>query len=128
MVVFGGMTDALRLIHKLLKRQDVAQRVMIPDKLRSSDAAKREIVPDIEHRSHKGLNNCTENLHQPVRRREKRMMRFKSAGHCQRFVSVHGHVANLFHLNRKHLPASDYQHLCNQANSVWREVALSVAA
>ncbi len=119
---------ALRLMYKLLKGLETPPRVIVTDKLRFYDAAKREIMPGIEHRSHKGLNNRAENSHLPVRRREKRMMRFKSAGHCQRFVSVHPQVANHFHLNRKHLPASDYRNLRDQANSVWREVALSVAA
>lgn len=119
---------ALRLIYKLLKGQESPPRVIVTDKLCSYDAAKRKIMPGTEHRSHKGLNNRAENSHLPVRRREKRMMRFKSAGHCQHFVSVHAPAANLFHLNRKHLPASDYRNLRNQANSVWREVALSVAA
>ena len=65
----------------------------------------------IEHRSHKGLNNLAENSHLPVRRRERRMMRFKSAGQCQRFVSTHGQIANLFQLHRKHLNAADHRQL-----------------
>ncbi len=119
---------AQRLMRKLLKRQGAALRVMVTDKLRSYNAAKREIMPGVEHRSHKGLNNRAENSHLPVRRRERRMMRFKSARQCQRFVSVHGQVANLFHLNRKHLASHDYRSCRAQAVRVWREVALSVAA
>jgi putative transposase len=91
---------ALRLMRKLLKGQCVTPRVMITDKLRSYDAAKREIMPGVEHRSHKGLNNRAENSHLVVRRRERGMIRFKSAGQCQRFVSIHGPIANLFHLHR----------------------------
>jgi putative transposase len=53
------------------------------------------------------------------------MMRFKSARQCQRFVSVHGQVANLFHLRRKHLTAADHRQLHASAVSTWREVALS---
>jgi len=87
---------ALRLMYELLKGQETPPRVIVTDKLRSYDAAKREIMPGIEHRSHKELNNQAENSHLPVRRREKRMMRFKSAGHCQHFVSMHPQVANLF--------------------------------
>ncbi len=87
-------------MYKLLKGQETPPRVIVTDKLRSYDAAKREIMPGIEHRSHKRLNNRAENSQLPVRRREKRMMRFKSAGQCQHFVSVHAQVANLFHLNK----------------------------
>ncbi|MGO6848763.1 DDE-type integrase/transposase/recombinase, partial [Rhizobium ruizarguesonis] len=72
-------------------------RVMITDKLRSYDAARRDLVPGVEHRSHKGLNNRAKNLHQPTRRRERTMKRFKSARQLQRFVSIHDPIANLFH-------------------------------
>lgn len=70
---------ALRLMRKLLKGQGTAPRVMVTDKLRSYSAAKSELMPGVEHRSHKGLDNRAENSHLAVRRRERRMMRFKSA-------------------------------------------------
>jgi putative transposase len=53
------------------------------------------------------------------------MMRFKSARQCQRFISVHGHVANLFQLHRKHLSAADHRQLRATAITTWREIALS---
>src|SRR4051812_47784460 len=71
---------AKRLLRKLLKRQCRAPRVMITDKLGSYAAAKQSIMPSVEHRQHKGLNNRAENSHQPTRRRERQMKRFKSAG------------------------------------------------
>ena len=71
---------AKRLLRKLLKRQCRAPRVLITDKLASYGAAKKEIAPGVEHRKHKGLNNRAENSHQPTRRRERQMKRFKSAG------------------------------------------------
>ena len=46
-------TAALRLMRKLLKGQCVAPRVIITDKLRSYNAARREIMPSVEHRSHR---------------------------------------------------------------------------
>jgi putative transposase len=52
---------AKRLLRKLLKKQGRAPRVLITDKLRSYAAAKREIMPGVEHRQHKGLNNRAEN-------------------------------------------------------------------
>jgi hypothetical protein len=61
---------------------------MITDKLASYGAAKREVMPGIEHRQHKGLNNRAENSHQPTRRRERQMKQFKSAGQAQRFLSA----------------------------------------
>jgi len=64
---------AKRLLRKLLKRQRRPPRVIIIDKLASYGAARREVVPGIEHRQHKGLNNRVENSHQPTRRRERQM-------------------------------------------------------
>jgi transposase-like protein len=55
---------------------------------RSYGAAKKEIMPGVEHRQHKALNNRAENSHQPTRRRERQMKRFKSARHAQRFLSA----------------------------------------
>ena len=116
---------ALRLMRKLLKGQGVMPRVMVTDKLRSYAAAKAELMPDVEHRSHKGLNNRAENSHLPLRRRERRMMRFKSTRQCQRFVSAHGQIANLFHLHRKHHTAAAHRQLRADAVTTWREIALS---
>src|SRR5918997_5479258 len=77
---------AKRLLRKLLKRQCRAPRVMVTDKLASYGAAKRELMPGVEHRKHKGLNNRAENSHQPTRRRERQMKRVKSAGPAQPFL------------------------------------------
>jgi transposase-like protein len=71
---------AKRLLRKLMRKQMRAPRVMITDKLASYGAAKREVMPGIEHRQHKRLNNRAENSHQPTRRRERQMKQFKSAG------------------------------------------------
>src|SRR5207344_2590483 len=80
---------AKRLLRKLLRRQGQPPRVLITDKLASYPAAKRELMPGVEHRRHKGLNNRAENSHQPTRRRERQMKRFKSPGQAQRFLSAH---------------------------------------
>ena len=83
---------AKRLFRKLLKKQGRAPRVLVTDKLKSYAAAKREIMPGVE--PHKGLNDRAENSHQPTRRRERIMKRFKSPRQVQRFLSVHDQVAN----------------------------------
>src|SRR5215213_4443964 len=97
--------DEVRLLRKLLKRQTRVPRVMITDKLASCNAAKADVMPSVEHRRHKGLNNRAENSHQPTRRRERQMKRFKSAGQAQRFLSAHDQISTLFHLRRDHLSA-----------------------
>jgi putative transposase len=110
---------AKRLMRKLLKRQ---MRVMVTDKLASYSAAKAEVMPSVEHRRHKGLNNRAENSHQPTRRRERQMKRFKSAGQAQRFLSAHDQINNLFPLRRDHLPADQYRAARTQAFQTWAEV------
>jgi putative transposase len=112
---------AKRLLRKLLKKQRVTPRVLITDKLASYGAAKREIMPGVEHRQHRGLNNRAENSHQPIRRRERIMKRFKSAGQAQRFLSVHEQVANLFR-RPANILASDYRRSRAQAFQTWAEV------
>lgn len=61
---------AKRLLYRLMKRQGRTPKRFITDKLRSYGAAKHEIAPGVEHRSHKGLNNRAENSHLPFRKRE----------------------------------------------------------
>jgi putative transposase len=112
---------AKRLLRKLLKKQCTAPRVMITDKLESYGAAKREIMPGVEHRQHRGLNNHAENSHQPTRRRERIMKRFKSAGQAQRFLSAHDQVANLFR-RPANSNAEDHRRVRAQAFQVWAEV------
>lgn len=97
--------------------------MLVTDKLKSYATAKRTIMPGVEHRQHKGINNRAENSHQPTRRRERQMKRFKSARQVQRFLSIHDPIANLFHLRRDQHPASDYRSARAQAFATWAEVA-----
>ncbi|URK86105.1 IS6 family transposase (plasmid) [Rhizobium sp. RCAM05350] len=119
---------AKRLMRKLLKGQGRSPRVIITDKLRSYGAAKREIMPGVEHRSHKGLNNRAENSHQPIRRRERILKRFKSARYLQRFVSIHDPIANLFHIPRHDIPSTHHRELRAIAMERWRQIARLHAA
>ena len=119
---------ARRLLRKLLKKQMRPPRVMITDKLASYGAAKRELMPSVEHRQHRGLNNRAENSHQPTRRRERQMKRFKSAGQAQRFLSAHDPIHNLFHLRRDHLTAAQHRDARTRAFEIWAEVSGIAAA
>ncbi len=100
---------AKRLLRKLLERQRRASRVMITDKLGSYSAAKQDVMPSVEHRRHKGLNNGAKNSHQPTRRRERHVKRFKSLQKPQRFLSAYDRIANLLHLRRDHVTADQYR-------------------
>jgi putative transposase len=113
---------AKRLLRKLLKKHGVMSRVMITDKLASYAAATRVVMPGVEHRQHKGLNNRAENSHQPTRRRERIMKRFKAAGQAQRFLSTHDQVANLFRCPGN-TAAAEYHTSRAQAFMTWANVA-----
>jgi len=119
---------AQRLLRKLLKKNAMAPRVMITDKLGSYGAARREMGLSIEHRQHKGLNNRAENSHQPTRRRERIMKRFKSARQAQRFLSIHDPISNLFHLRRHRLPAADYRRARTAAFETWADITSAALA
>src|SRR4051794_16330515 len=113
---------AKRLLRKLLKKQRRPPRVLITDKLASFGAAKGEVMPSVEHRKHKGLNNRAENSHQPTRRRERQMKRFKSASQAQRFLSAHDQISIFFSLRRDHVPADQYRAARTQAFQTWAEI------
>ena len=100
---------AKKFFRKLLKGLQYVPRVIITDKLASYGAAKREILPGVEHRQHKRLNNRAENSHQPTRQRERTMRRFKSAGQAQRFLSAFGPIQGHFRLRRHRLAAGAHR-------------------
>src|SRR5262249_30087325 len=94
----------------------------ITDKLKSYGAAKREILPGVEHRQHRYLNTHAENSHQPTRQREQHMQRFKSPGHAQRFLSAYGPIIQHFRLRRHRLSAPAYRQEMQQRFQAWEEI------
>ena len=115
-------TAAKRFFRKLLKGLRYVPRVIVTDKLKSYAAAKRQILPSVEHRQSRYLNNRAEVSHQPTRRRERQMQRFKSARHAQRFLSTHSRIHNHFQLRRHHLSANQYRAARDAAFRTWRDV------
>jgi putative transposase len=111
------------LLKRLLKRQGCPPRRMITDKLGSYAAARRQIMPAVEHRSHKGLNNRAENSHLPLRKRERMMQGFRSAGGLQRFTSVFSAMRNLFVSPRSHRSALATHLHRLQALAAWKAAA-----
>ena len=69
-------TAAVKLMHKLLKKNGFAPDVLVTDKLRSYAAAKSELRLTTRHEQGLRRNNRAENSHLPVRRRERKMQRF----------------------------------------------------
>ena len=114
---------AKRLLVRLMKKQGTALKRIITDKLPSYGAARREIMPGVEHRSHKGLNNRAENSHLPLRKRERMMQGFQSVGGLQRFTSVFSAVRNLFVPPRSHQSALATHLHRLQATAEWNAAA-----
>ncbi len=118
---------AKKFFRRLLKGRAYVPRVIVSDKLASYSAAKREVLPSVEHRRHKGLNNRAENSHQPTRERERRMRRFKSPGHAQRFLAAYGPSASHFRPRRHRLTAEAYRATRTQRFATWRAVTRTPA-
>jgi len=118
---------AIRFFSRLLRAIGRKPRIIITDKLRSYGAAKRVVMPGVAHRQHRYLNNRAENSHQPTRERERRMRRFKSARHAQKFVEVHGIVVSHFRPRRHLLSAADYRELRSKRFRIWNEVTRASA-
>jgi putative transposase len=97
-------------------------RVVVTDKLRSYGAAHRKVMPSVEHRSHKGLNNRAENSHQPTRARERAMKKFTSARHAQRFLSAFSGISPHFRPRRHRLSVEDYRREMADRFTAWTEV------
>ena len=114
---------AKRLLTRLMKKQGIAPKRIITDKLASYGAAGRQVMPSVEHRSHKGLNNRAENSHLPLRKRERMMQGFRSAGGLQRFTSVFSAVRNLFVPPRSRQSALAAHVYRLRAMAAWRFVA-----
>ncbi|MFJ1551822.1 DDE-type integrase/transposase/recombinase, partial [Streptomyces sp. NPDC088246] len=105
-----------------LKRTCSVPRVIVTDKLRSYGAAHREVMPSVEHRSHKGLNNRAENSHQPTRQRERAMKGFRSAGGAQRFLSAFSGISPHFRPRRHLMTAPDYRTEMQHRFTTWEQV------
>ncbi len=122
-------TAAKKFFRKLLKELMYVPRVIVTDKLKSYGAAKRELLPGVEHRQHRYLNNRAENSHQPTRLRERRMQQFKSPGHAQRFLSAYGPIAQHFRPRRHRFAAPVYRQELANRFQIWREITnLALAA
>jgi len=113
---------ATRFFRKLLKDQGRAPRRLVTDKLRSYSAAHRTVMPSVVHSTQQYENNRAEVSHQPTRQREGQMRRFKSVGHAQRFLSVHGSVQNLFRVGRPLLRSAHHRLLRTRAFVEWDAV------
>jgi len=116
---------AKKLMKSLLRKQKTLPTLIVTDKLRSYHAAFRELGLTADHVDNKRANNRAENSHQPVRRRERKMQRFKSPGSAQRFLNIHAATYNHFDLQRHLINRSLFKNLRTDAFKRWKHAALN---
>ena len=112
---------ALRLMRKLLWKQGFTPKLLTTDKLGSYGAAFRHLHLTCPHEQGVRKNNRAENSHQAVRRRERKMQRFKSAGSAQRFLNMHAAVHNTFNLQRHLISRSTLRVFRAEAAAQWQD-------
>jgi putative transposase len=116
---------ALRLMRKLLRKHGFAPKLLTTDKLGSYGSAFRHLRLSCRHEQGLRANNRAENSHQAVRRRERKMQRFKSAGSAQRFLNMHAAVHNVFNLQRHLVSRSTLRIFRAEAAAQWQDAVAS---
>jgi putative transposase len=114
---------ALKLMRKLLRKYVVVPERLVTDDLRSYSAGARDLGIDQLLERGRWKNNRAENSHQPTRRRERKMQRFKSAGSAQKFLSTHAAAYNIFNIQRHLTSAQTHRVPRAAAMTTWREAA-----
>ena len=119
---------ALRLLRKLLKRQGYVPDRFVTDGLLTYGAALETLGCRSRHRPGRlRENNRAENSHLSVRRRERKMQRFKPQGQAQRFVSIHGAIYNLFNVQRHLISRSTLRTFRATAMEGWNAASAAAA-
>ncbi|MCH8861652.1 MAG: IS6 family transposase [Proteobacteria bacterium] len=117
---------AVRFMRKLLRNQGVRPAQIVTDKLKSYSAAFRYLRLSHIHETGHRLNNMAESSHVPIRRRERKMQRFKSQRSAQRFLSTHGPIYNLFNIHRHLISRRTLRTFRSQAMAEWQTVTTAV--
>src|SRR6202521_438868 len=112
---------AVRLMRKLLRKQGFTPKLLVTDKLGSYVSAFRHLHLTCPHEQGLRKNNRAENSHQAVRRRERKMQRFKSARSAQRFLSIHAAVHNTFNLQRHLVSRATLRTFRAEAAAHWQD-------
>jgi putative transposase len=113
---------ALRFFRKAMKRYGRPEQV-VTDKLSSYKAAMRDLGNVSRQQTGRWLNNRAENSHQPLRRREKIMTRFRSMRSLQKFAAVQSSVHNHFNLERHFYRREEFKENRSAALAEWRQLA-----
>lgn len=110
---------ALKFLRKSMRRHG-SPEVLVTDKLRSYGAALKDLGIRDRQETGRWANNRAENSHQPFRRRERAMLRFRRMRTLQKFASVHASVHN--HFNQERALYSRQNFKLNRATALaeWR--------
>jgi putative transposase len=112
---------ALRFLRKTMKRYGRPE-VIVTDRLRSYRAAMKVIGNEARQATGRWLNNRAENSHQPFRRRERAMAKFRSAKSLQKFASIHSSIHNHFNLERHFYNRETFKLNRTAALAEWRQL------
>jgi putative transposase len=113
---------ALKFLKKAMKRYG-SPDIIVTDKLRSYRAAMKVIGNEARQKTGRWLNNRAENSHQPFRRRERAMGKFRNAKSLQKFVSIHASAHNHFNQERHLYNRQDFKLRRTEALAQWRQLA-----
>ena len=113
---------ALKLLKRIMKKYGRPRKI-VTDGLRAYSAAMKEVGNAGRQEVGRGLNNRAENSHQPFRRRELAMQRFRSLKTLQKFSSVHAQVHNHFDQERYLVTRRVYKQRRSAALAEWRALA-----
>ena len=114
-------TAALGFLKRAMKRYG-RPKVIVTDRLKSYRAAKNVIGNGLVQECGRWLNNRAENSHQPFRRREGAMSRFKDIKTLQKLASIHASIFNLFNLQRHLIDRATFKKNRSAALAQWRAV------
>jgi len=98
-------------------------KVIVTDRLRSYRAAMNVIGNAADQTCGRWLNNRAENSHQPFRRREGAMAKFRDIKTLQKFASVHASIHNHFNHDRQLNPRQTFKRNRSAALAEWRQLA-----
>jgi len=113
---------ALRFLRKAMKRYG-RPKAIVTDKLRSYHAAMKVIGNTERQETGRWLNNRAENSHQPFRRGERAMAKFRSAKSLRKFASIHASVHNHFNRERHLYSRENFKLNRSAALAEWRQLA-----
>ena len=114
---------ANKFLRHAMRAQAVSPQTIVTDKWHPTMLAARNLLPSVSHFVGKRLNNRAENSHQPTRRRERKLQRFKSPKSAQRFLSIHAAFYNHFNIQRHLLPRKIMKQYRAATLNIWHALA-----